>query len=75
MISPNATPEIREKMKIHSQQKVKCLRCGRIYWLTDLSPQLYIDIDIRKFRPPDKGGNGYNYNCPHCKILIYAPRW
>ena len=75
MISVNASPEIIQKMKIHTQQKITCWKCKRTYWLSDLTPKLFIDPDMRIFRPPDKGGNGYNYDCPHCKSLIHAPRW
>lgn len=75
MISVNAKPEIIRKMKINTQQKVQCWRCKRMYWLKDLMPKLYIESDMRLFRAPDMGGNGYNYDCPHCKSLMYAPRW
>ena len=75
MISLNASPEIIQKMKVHTQQKVRCWKCKRMYWLSELPPKLFIDPDPKKFRLPDAGGNGYNYDCPHCKELIYAPRW
>lgn len=75
MISLNASPEIIQKMKVHTQQKVKCWKCGYVWWLAELQPKLYVESDMRKFRPPDQGGNGYNYDCPHCKHLMYAPRW
>lgn len=75
MISVNASPEIIQKMKVHTQQKVRCYKCGCVYWLVELQPKLFIDPDPKVFRAPDKGGNGYNYDCPACHVPIYMPRW
>ena len=75
MYSVNASPEIVKKMQVHRDAKVRCWRCGKVWRLIDLPPKLFIETDMKKFRAPDKGGNGYNYDCPHCKALIYAPRW
>lgn len=75
MISVNAKPEIIQKMKVNQFYQVTCWKCSRKWRLGDLQPKLYIESDMRLFRAPDMGGNGYNYDCPHCKSLIYAPRW
>jgi phage FluMu protein Com len=70
------TPEIALKMRINQYQKVKCNRCGVVALLGDLKPALYVqNISTGLFRPPDMGGNGYNFRCPNCKGLIYTPRW
>ena len=75
MISVNASPDIIQKMKINRFQEIQCWKCKRKYRLGDLTPKLFIESDMSKFRAPNLGGNGYNYDCPHCKALIYAPRW
>lgn len=75
MYSVNATEEIISKMKVNRFHQVQCPMCKRKWRLGDLSPKLYIDSDMRKFRAPNQGGNGYNYDCPVCRIPIYCPRW
>jgi hypothetical protein len=75
MISVDASEEIIGKMKVNRFQVIKCYKCGRNYRLGDLTPKLFIEHDMSKFRPPNMGGNGYNYDCPHCRIPIYCPRW
>jgi hypothetical protein len=75
MISLHANPVIIQKMKINRFHVVQCPTCRNKYLLGDLSPALYIDMDPRLTRPPDEGGNGYNYYCPKDKTNIYAPRW
>ena len=70
------TPEIAVKMRINQFQKVKCPTCTHTYLLGDLKPALYIEnITTGKFRAPSAGGNGYNFRCPNCKNILYAPRW
>lgn len=75
MYSVKASPEIIQKMKINRFQKVRCWKCGYVWKLVELQPKLFIETDMKKFRSPDQGGNGYNYDCPHCGRVIYAPRW
>jgi hypothetical protein len=75
MISTNVTPEIARKMVINRFQEVRCPLCRNVYQLGDLKPALFLEMIGRGFRPPDNGGNGYNYYCPKDKTLIYAPRW
>jgi predicted methyltransferase len=71
------TPEIAAKMRIDQFQKVKCKHCEHTYQLGQLpQPSLYLEnITSGKFRPPSHGGNGYNFRCPNCRYIIYAPRW
>jgi len=70
------TPEIALKMRINQYQKVTCSKCKKVSLLGDLKPALYVEnITSGKFRAPDEGGNGYNFRCPECKTLVYAPRW
>jgi len=70
------TPEIALKMRINQYQKVTCTKCKKVSLLGDLKPALYIEnITSGKYRAPDAGGNGYNFRCPECKTLVYAPRW
>lgn len=70
------TPEIALKMRVDQFQTVKCPQCKHKYMLGELKPAMHLElINTGKFRPPDAGGNGWNYRCPNCKVLIYAPRW
>jgi hypothetical protein len=76
LTSTRIKPEIALKMRINQYDKKTCPTCKRTYLLGDLKPALYIEnIDSGKFRSPSEGGNGYNYRCPNCKNILYAPRW
>jgi hypothetical protein len=70
------TPEIAQKMVINQYMKVECKTCHHVSMLGDIKPSMFLYlVDNPKFRPPVKGGNGWNFHCPQCKETIYAPRW
>ena len=72
----NITPEIALKMRVDQFMTVKCPRCEHKYMLGELKPALFVElVTSPNFRPPDAGGNGYNYRCPNCGTKIYTPRW
>lgn len=76
LVRTKITPEIALKMRINQYQKCTCPKCKKVSLLGDIKPALYIEnIESGKFRAPDAGGNGYNFRCPECKTIIYAPRW
>jgi hypothetical protein len=54
---------------------VQCYSCGWKGLLGEAKQSIVIDHRPEYFIPSERGGNGKNYRCPHCKSLIFYVRY